>query len=84
MRVPVNMKEYIADFFTYFGCDVQQQDAVLKIGLTPEFSEYFRNPKLRLVFHPDHLENAAELITHGSLRLAPASPDAQSKRRRPE
>jgi hypothetical protein len=60
------MKEYIADFFTYFGCDVQQQNAVLRIDLTPEFSEYFRNPKLRLVFHPDHLENAAELVTHGS------------------
>jgi len=60
------MREYFTAFFTYFGCVTQQHGDILEVRLTSELSEYFRKPKLHLVFHPDHLEQGTELVTHGS------------------
>ena len=60
------MEEYITDVFTYLGCDVQQNGAVLDVRLTPELAESFRKPKLRLVFQTEHVGRDTELVTHGS------------------
>jgi hypothetical protein len=60
------MKDYTADFFTYFGCTLHQDGNVLSVELTPELAQHFGKSTLRLVFHPEHLEEQAELVTHGS------------------
>ncbi len=60
------MKDYITDVFTYFGCAVQQDGAVLDVRLTPELTESFRKPRLRLVFQAEHVGGDTELVTHGS------------------
>lgn len=64
------MKNYLADFFTYFGCVTRQAGNILIIELIPELADYFGKSTLRLVFHPDHLEKQAELVTHGSYILS--------------
>ncbi len=60
------MKAYITQVFTYFGCGIQQEKNILIVTLTPEFARYFGKPELRLVFHPDHLEEHTEFVTYGS------------------
>ena len=60
------MKDYTTDFFTYFGCALQQDGKVLSVHLTPELAQYFGKSTLRLVFQPEHLEKQTELVTHGS------------------
>lgn len=60
------MKAYITDVFTYLGCDVRHDDAVLEVQLTPELAECFRKPRLRLVFQAEHVGCDTELVTHGS------------------
>lgn len=60
------MKEYITNFFTAFGCSLREQEHVLTVELTPELTQHFGKPSLRLVFHTNHLKKQTELVTHGS------------------
>jgi hypothetical protein len=60
------MKEYTIDFFTHFGCTLYQDGNVLSVDLTPELTQYFGKPTLRLAFQPEHVDEQTELVTHGS------------------
>ena len=60
------MKDYITNFFTYFGCMLQQDEHVLHIDLTPELAEHFGKPTLQLVFRPEYVNTRTELVAHGS------------------
>lgn len=60
------MKSYTAEFFRFLGCTLHDEGHVLAIQLTPDLSDYFGKPTLRLVFQPAHLEKNTELVTHGS------------------
>ena len=60
------MKDYVVDFFTYFGCTLEQHGQVLTVTLTPELTQHFGKPELHLVFRPEHASKDAELVTYGS------------------
>lgn len=60
------MKDYVIDFFTYFGCTLEEQDQTLTVKLTPELTQHFGKPELHLVFRPEHAGKDAELATYGS------------------
>ena len=64
-----DLKKFTTQFFTYFGSTFSVKGEQIEIELSSELADYFGKPMLTLVFHPHHLTEDADLVTHGSFML---------------
>ena len=60
------MRDYAIKFFSYFGCSVHQNGQELAVELSPELTQHFGKPCLRLVFKPEQMNGDTEFLTYGS------------------
>lgn len=63
------IKQFVIDFFTSFQCPLAADGELVIVNLRDELQEYFQADKITLAFHPHHLTDEAELVTHGSFML---------------
>ncbi len=63
------LRHFVIRFFTYFGSELSDEGEQIAVKLPEDLGRFFEREEIKIAFHPHHLSDDADLVTHGSYLL---------------